>query len=138
MAVNDLFVYGTLRFGDVRWQFLEPYVVDRGLPDVAAGRLFDTGFGYPAAIFEPKAAKGDVIIGHRYRLTPSKVEIALSALDEIESAVTGRYRRIRIITGAGVEAWAYEYGLELDDPTSELWRIPSGDWYEFCNRGGSH
>jgi hypothetical protein len=37
--VKHVFVYGTLRPGDVRWQFLEPFVVD-GQDDLIDGRLF--------------------------------------------------------------------------------------------------
>ena len=48
---THLFVYGTLRPGEVRWHHLQPYVVDDGVDDTAAGHLFDTGLGYPAALF---------------------------------------------------------------------------------------
>ena len=54
MSVRDighLFVYGTLRPLDVRWHFLEPFVVDAGWPDTVPGELFDTGLDYPAAVF---------------------------------------------------------------------------------------
>lgn len=50
-ALTHLFVYGTLRPGDVRWHLLEPFVVDEGWADTAAGSVYDTGLGYPAAIF---------------------------------------------------------------------------------------
>ncbi len=139
-SVHELFVYGTLRFGDVRWRFLEPFVLDHGVPDTAPGRLFDTGAGYPAALFDaasgpaaPEDQPGEsmAIVGHRYRLIAEESENALRRLDEVESAVTGLYRRIRIVTDAGREAWAYQYGLGLDDPTFELQPILSGDWFEF-------
>lgn len=133
---NSLFVYGTLRFGDMRWKFLEPFVEDHGHPDTASGRLFDTGAGYPAALFEEAAdvGRGPTIVGHRYRLVPARVATALRVLDEVESAVTGLYNRVRIVTGAGYEAWAYQYGLAVDDPALELTRISSGDWFEFRTR----
>ncbi len=139
---NSLFVYGTLRFGDVRWHFLEPFVEDHGHPDTAVGRLFDTGAGYPAALFDAVAdgghgdgvGRGPTIVGHRYRLIPAQTATALQILDEVESAVTGLYRRIRIVTGAGCEAWAYQYGLAFDDPALGLTQITSGDWFEFQTR----
>jgi gamma-glutamylcyclotransferase (GGCT)/AIG2-like uncharacterized protein YtfP len=143
-SIHELFVYGTLRFGDVRWKFLQPFVVDHGVPDTARGTLFDTGAGYPAAFFsvatDPVAPKdrsgGDpVIIGHRYRLIDAEAENALRELDEIESAVTGLYRRIRIVTDAGCHAWAYQYGLEPENPLLNLQPIPSGDWFEFRGSG---
>lgn len=119
-----LFVYGTLRFGDVRWQFLEPFVTDAGEPDTAAGALYDTGLGYPAARFDHPGT----IVGHRYRLQSERRHEALEVLDEIEGTVDGLYHRIVIATTAGVEAWSYQYGSGLD-----LSPIPSGDWFEFVD-----
>jgi gamma-glutamylcyclotransferase (GGCT)/AIG2-like uncharacterized protein YtfP len=123
--VNELFVYGTLRHGDVRWRFLAPYVADDGRTDSASGTLYDTGHGYPAARFDLPG----VIVGHRYRLLPHRRDEALDVLDEIEGSVEGLYQRIEIITVAGVPAWSYEYGGPLDLPI-----IESGDW--FRHRGG--
>jgi len=117
--VTDLFVYGTLQPGDVRWHLLSPFVAGEGRPDTAGGRLYDTGHGYPAAVF---GAAG-TIIGCTYTLLDSSIEHALDVLDEEEGAVAGLYRRISITTGRGEHAWAYEYGGGL-----ELTPIPSGDW----------
>lgn len=117
---QHLFVYGTLRQGDVRWRFLEPFVLDSGTPDSANGALYDTGRKYPAARF----GGSGTIIGHRYRLLPARTEEALALMDQVESAVEGLYHRILIITDAGVESWAYQYGDGL-----VLQRIPSGDWF---------
>ena len=135
-AESNLFVYGTLRFGDVRWKFLEPFVEGLGTPDSAPGRLFNTGAGYPAAVFEPvsESRQATKIVGHRYPLIPSEVERALHVLDEVESAVTGLFQRIRIVTDAGFHAWAYQYGLPVDDPALDLRPITSGDWFEFLDR----
>ena len=122
-AVRHLFVYGTLRPGDVRWHHLEPFVVDEGWPDTAAGRVFDTGLDYPAAIFDHRAAPGGTVIGHTYALLDDSATRCLEVLDEVEDVVGGEYRRITVRTGLGVEAWAYEYGDGLD-----LVEIVSGDW----------
>ena len=116
-----LFVYGTLRPGDVRWPLLERYVDDDGTDDTAPGRVFDTGLDYPAAIFG-----GDgQIRGRLYRLNAALLAEGLAVLDEEEDTVAGLYRRVRITTGNGVEAWAYAYGDVL-----ELTPIPSGDWFD--------
>ncbi len=116
-----LFVYGTLRPGDVRWPLLERYVDDEGSDDTTTGRVFDTGLDYPAAIFG-----GDgQIRGRIYRLNAALLDEGLAALDEEEDTVAGLYRRVRITTGSGVEAWAYAYGDGLD-----LTTIPSGDWFD--------
>lgn len=117
---RHLFVYGTLRPGDVRWALLEPYVADSGAADSAAGRLFDTGLDYPAAVFG-----GDgTIVGITYGLRPDTLAEALAVLDEEEDTVLGLYRRVEVTTGNDVQAWAYEYGDGLD-----LTPIPSGDWF---------
>jgi gamma-glutamylcyclotransferase (GGCT)/AIG2-like uncharacterized protein YtfP len=118
-----LFVYGTLQPGDVRWHFLEPFAVDSGTPDSADGQLFDTGCGYPAAVFDHPAAPGHAIAGRRFALRPDRIDEALVVLDTEESSVAGLYRRVRITTHAGVTAWAYEYGAGLT-----LTRIESGNW----------
>jgi gamma-glutamylcyclotransferase (GGCT)/AIG2-like uncharacterized protein YtfP len=121
--ISTLFVYGTLRPGDARWHFLEPYAADEGTPDAVVGSLFDTGRGYPAAVFDHRARPGDLIHGRRYLLHPDRLDDALAALDEEESSVTGLYRRTLVTTQAGLIAWAYQYGDGL-----ELTPIPSGRW----------
>lgn len=118
---RHLFVYGTLRPGDVRWPLLEPYVNDAGAVDCVAGRLFDTGLDYPAAVF----GRGGTIVGLTYGLRPDTLEEALAVLDAEEDTVLGLYRRVEVTTRNDVRAWAYEYGDGLD-----LTPIPSGDWFQ--------
>lgn len=120
VALDALFVYGTLRPGDVRWSFLEPFVVDEGVDDTVDGALFDTGLGYPAAVFDGAGT----IVGRTYRLALDRLDEALAVLDEEEDTVGGLYRRIEVTTGSGVRAWAYAYGDGLT-----LTPIPSGDWF---------
>jgi gamma-glutamylcyclotransferase (GGCT)/AIG2-like uncharacterized protein YtfP len=119
-AILNLFVYGTLRPGDVRWSFLEPFVADGGTADTVGGRLFDTGLDYPAAVF----GTDGTIAGRTYRLRPDTLVEALAVLDDEEDTVLGLYRRVVVTTGGGSRAWAYEYGDGLD-----LTEIPSGDWF---------
>lgn len=119
-----MFVYGTLRPGDVRWPLLEPFVVDDGWDDTAIGRLFDTGLDYPAALFDARVEPGGTIRGRTYPLLATSVDRCLEVIDAEEDTVHGLYRRIAITTGAGVQAWAYEYGDGLD-----LQPIDSGDWF---------
>lgn len=114
---DHVFVYGTLRPGEVRWPDLAPFVNGAGFPDTVPGALFDTGRGYPAADFSDPGT----IIGHTFRL--HGVERALEVLDEVEGAVAGLYRRVVVRTRAGVSAWAYEGGVGL-----ALVPIPGGDW----------
>jgi gamma-glutamylcyclotransferase (GGCT)/AIG2-like uncharacterized protein YtfP len=118
--IRHVFVYGTLRPGDVRWAILEPFVVDGGAADTADGSLFDTGLDYPAAVF----GTGGTIVGHRLALLETSIGRALDVLDEVEDVVGGEYTRVRIRTGMGIDAWAYAYGSGLT-----LTLIPSGDWF---------
>ncbi len=116
---QHLFVYGTLRPGDVRWAILQPFVVDGGMPDSVSGHLFDTGFDYPAAVFRPDGT----IHGHTFSLLSKSIDHALSVLDEVEDIVGGEYHRVTVRTHLGLDAWAYAYGAGL-----HLTPIPSGDW----------
>lgn len=116
---DHLFVYGTLRPGDVRWPLLEPFVADGGVDDTVGGQVFDTGLGYPAAVFGPTGT----IVGRTYPLRTDRLDEALAVLDDEEDTVAGLYRRVEVVTGSGIRAWAYAYGQGLD-----LTPIESGDW----------
>jgi gamma-glutamylcyclotransferase (GGCT)/AIG2-like uncharacterized protein YtfP len=119
-APHRLFAYGTLLPGQSRWHHLQPLVEDDGVADSAVGVLYDTGVGYPAAVFGERSA---VIVGRVFTLRADQIDRALGLLDEVEGAVAGDYRRIPIVTLAGVSAWAYEYGGGLS-----LEAIPGGSW----------
>lgn len=123
---THLFVYGTLRPGEVRWQHLAPYVhgtdtgIDTGIDTTVAGELYDTGLQYPAAMFGGHAQ----IVGRVYPLAPERLSAALAHLDEVEGAVRGLYHRVVVATSSGHQAWAYQCG----DPALLVRRILSGDW----------
>ena len=119
-VIRHLFVYGTLRPGDVRWYFLAPFVVDDGWLDTVRGQLFDTGLDYPAAVFDDEGT----IVGHTFALLEESAARALEVLDEVEGIVDGEYQRVIVRTGRGVDAWAYTSGDGLD-----LTLIVSGDWF---------
>jgi gamma-glutamylcyclotransferase (GGCT)/AIG2-like uncharacterized protein YtfP len=120
-VIDHVFVYGTLRPGDVRWSFLQPFVTDDGFADSVDGSLFDTGQDYPAATFGGPTA----IHGRTFRIPADVLDDCLVVLDEEEDTVGGRYHRVAIRTHAGLDVWAYEYGTGY-----ELVPIPSGDWFE--------
>jgi len=124
-VTEHLFVYGTLRPGDVRWPLLERFVADEGVGDTTAGAVFDTGLDFPAAVF----GSTGTIVGRTYTLRPDLLSEALAVLDDEEAGVAGLYRRVRVTTGRGVRAWAYAYGDGLD-----LSPIPSGDWFDRPDR----
>ena len=119
-----MFVYGTLLPGEVRWQFLDPHVTGDGVPDHVPGVLYDTGVGYPAAVFGRDGDDVGTIVGMVFELREESLAAALAHLDEIEGAVAGLYRRVEVTTASGARAWAYEYGggLELVPITGGSWR----------------
>lgn len=117
--IRHLFVYGTLRPGDVRWHFLVPFVVDEGVPDTVPGTLYDTGLDYPAAVFGGPGT----IHGQTFELVEASFDRAIEVLDEVEGIVDGEYRRMIVRTGRGVDTWAYASGSGLS-----LTPIESGDW----------
>ena len=117
--IDQVFCYGTLLPGQERWQFLAPFVVAHE-PDQIAGRLYDTGLGYPAAFFD----RVGVIHGVRFRLDPARLHEALSLLDEVEGAVEGMYHRIAAVTATGVQVYAYQYGGEDGGLTD----LVDGNW----------
>jgi gamma-glutamylcyclotransferase (GGCT)/AIG2-like uncharacterized protein YtfP len=117
--ITHLFVYGTLRPGQQRWPFLEPFVVDEGQDDSATGTLYDTAHGYPAARFDGC----NKIYGRIYPLRIDRLAEALELLDEVEGAVEELFERVAITTSSGRDAWAYQYCGQ-----TEFSEIPSGDW----------
>jgi gamma-glutamylcyclotransferase (GGCT)/AIG2-like uncharacterized protein YtfP len=121
---THLFVYGTLRPGEVRWHHLEPYVVaDVPAVDTAvAGDLYDTDLDYPAAMFGGHGR----ILGRVYQLRADRLAEGLAHLDEVESAVRGDYHRVQIVTESGHTAWAYQCG----EPALLVRRIIGGDWIQ--------
>jgi gamma-glutamylcyclotransferase (GGCT)/AIG2-like uncharacterized protein YtfP len=117
--ITRLFVYGTLRPGQQRWPFLEPFVTDEGHDETVTGALYDTGNGYPAARFD----RPGLIHGRVYSLRVDRLEECLELLDEVEGAVVDLFRRVAITTSGGLQGWAYEY---CDDRQFAV--IASGNW----------
>lgn len=126
--LNRVFIYGTLIPGQVRWPYMASYVAHNEA-DNTPGLLYATPFGYPAARFDATGNLDRLIQGYTMTIHPHTLESCLAELDEIESAVTGLYHRVVIETGNGHHAWAYQYGLGIDD----LRLIESGSWVEHQN-----
>jgi gamma-glutamylcyclotransferase (GGCT)/AIG2-like uncharacterized protein YtfP len=120
--VSDLlFAYGTLLPGQPRWHHLQPLVIDEGVPAAVSGSLYDTGNGYPAAVF----SQPGVIRGRVFRLHPDRVDVALLTIDDVERTADQDYRRVRIDTDEHRSVWAYEYvGNDAMVP------IVGGSWLE--------
>ena len=128
-VATDLFVYGTLLPGDVRWPLLERYVTGEGTSDAVAGLLYDTGLDYPAAVFDESATT--LILGRSYPLRIDVIDEALRELDIEEDTVDGLYTRVEVTTQNGKRCWAYAYGTGLN-----LTPIPSGNWFDRPTRPG--
>lgn len=104
----DVFVYGTLMPGHLRWHHIEPYVVERW-QDKVPGQLYDTGRGYPGARFDEPGH----IPGWGLRLDDARLDEALRLLDEIEGPHL--YERVLVATGVGRPAWSYRMLLDADE-----------------------
>lgn len=98
-----LFVYGTLQPGRLRWPFLAPYTTGHR-PALAAGRIYDTGNGWPVAVF---GTSEHLVPGTVVDLDSPRVDEALSVLDDVEATATDLLRRVVVTTTAGVRAWTY-------------------------------
>jgi gamma-glutamylcyclotransferase (GGCT)/AIG2-like uncharacterized protein YtfP len=114
-TVRAVFVYGTLLPGESRWPILAPYVAEVA-EATAAGRLFDTGRGYPGARFGGPFS----IPGAWMRIADEQWHSVLEILDGVESEGV-LYRRKEVATTAG-PAVSYEW---LGD-TSALPELPAG------------
>ncbi|MEZ5135996.1 MAG: gamma-glutamylcyclotransferase family protein [Acidimicrobiales bacterium] len=99
MTPRCAFVYGTLMPGRARWPWLAPYVLSH-YPDSARGRLYDTGFGYPAACFDEAGR----VPGVCCTLDPAMLDEAWAMLDDIEGTL---YARVDLVTASGRAATAY-------------------------------
>ena len=106
--------------GEPLWPVLAGYAVSWE-PVTAAGRMWDTGHGYPAVRFEAdgKTAPGS-IPGVLVTLDPGRATAAIEVLDGIEDV--GRlYRRVEVTTSVG-PALAYEWLGAVEDLTT----LPDG------------
>lgn len=106
--MERIFVYGTLQPGQERWPILKPFVltVDEDGPATARGRLYDTGYGWPAAVFD--AAAGTTLPGTVLTFHPRSCEEAFATLDAVEGVKSGLFQRISIEVD-GVVCWAYHW-----------------------------
>jgi gamma-glutamylcyclotransferase (GGCT)/AIG2-like uncharacterized protein YtfP len=112
-----LFVYGTLQPGRFRWPYLEPFALG-SRPASVTGRLYDSGKGWPAAVFDGPDA--EAIPGTIVDLEPARTAEGLRLLDEVEDSVDGLFIRVVVETTAGDRAWSYAWGRS----TAGMVRIP--------------
>jgi gamma-glutamylcyclotransferase (GGCT)/AIG2-like uncharacterized protein YtfP len=108
-----LFVYGTLTPGSDAWPVLAPWTTGTPYADRVPGTLYDTGRGYPAAVFadDAGAAAGTMVHGYVVALDAARATDALAALDRYEGS---EYERVTVRTASGIEAATYAWVAPLD------------------------
>lgn len=109
---DRVFVYGTLRPGDVAWHRMRRHVIDTPVRTRLPGTLYDTGMGYPALLRQPGEVSGWTV---RLR-SPAR---ALAELDAYEGP---EYRRVRVVDSTGRLCWTYLW----TDPTDGFIRLANG------------
>lgn len=105
-AAARVFVYGTLMPGHLRWDLLSGAVVAHE-PAATAGRLYDTGWGYPAARFDEPGRIDGVVC----RLDPARRDEVWALLDRVEG---NQYRRREVVLDDDTSALAYEFVGPVD------------------------
>jgi gamma-glutamylcyclotransferase (GGCT)/AIG2-like uncharacterized protein YtfP len=101
---TEVFVYGTLVPGG-RYYDVVAAVVVAHRPARVHGRLFDTGRGYPAAMFDDGPAEISGVV-----LTLSDAQRSLARLDRFEG---DEYVRREVVTTNGDSVWSYEWQSDL-------------------------
>jgi len=111
-------VYGTLKPGQSRWPILAPFTIrsDANSRASACDRLFDAGYGWPAAVFDSRVR--DQVPGVVVAIRPESINAALAALDAVEGVASGLFRRI-VIDVDGQPCWVYHW----PGPTDESRRV---------------
>jgi gamma-glutamylcyclotransferase (GGCT)/AIG2-like uncharacterized protein YtfP len=105
-----LFVYGTLMPGHLRWGVIEPHALG-WRPAAVEGHLYDTGEGWPAAVFGPGP---DLVRGWAVDLDPDVADVVMAHLDDVEGVAEGLFRRVRVELLGGEPVVAYELGPAPD------------------------
>jgi gamma-glutamylcyclotransferase (GGCT)/AIG2-like uncharacterized protein YtfP len=113
-----LFVYGTLAPGSDAWPVLAQWATGTPCADRVAGILYDTGRGYPAAVFadagfgdDDAAISEGTVHGYVVELDPARATEALTALDCYEGS---EYARVTVRTAGGVEVATYAWIAPLN------------------------
>jgi gamma-glutamylcyclotransferase (GGCT)/AIG2-like uncharacterized protein YtfP len=101
-----LFVYGTLMPGHLRWPVLEPHALS-WRPAAVEGHLYDSGEGWPAAVFTPG---DDLVKGWAVELDQAVADVVMAHLDEVEGVDQGLFRRVEVRLLDGEPVVAYELG----------------------------
>ena len=112
-----VFVYGTLKPGQHRWPALARFADGEQVDARVPGLLFDPGWGWPAAVFDPDHPED--VPGVVVAIAPESIREALATLDDIEGVAAGLFERV-LLDVDGAPCWAYHW----PGPTAQFRRIP--------------
>jgi gamma-glutamylcyclotransferase (GGCT)/AIG2-like uncharacterized protein YtfP len=112
MEPTTVFIYGTLLPTESRWPLLEPFAIDARAATVA-GRLFDTGRGYPCALFSGAGSIPGAVVA----IDAARIGEVLALLDEVEGVAFGLYERVVVTTDDGEAVWSYAWLGDMDELT---------------------
>ena len=119
--IDKIFVYGTLLRGEER----SCYMLGCRLSEIleVPGSLYDTGRGYPAALFDDGSDRA--VSGELYTMEDPSSRI--EELDRVEGTLSGLFRR-STIKYPNSEFYCYEAGPLLNETAADENRILSGSW----------
>jgi len=119
--IDKIFVYGTLLRGEER----SCYMLGCRLSEIleVPGSLYDTGRGYPAALFDDGSDRA--VSGELYTMEDPSSRI--EELDRVEGTLSGLFRR-STIKYPNSEFYCYEAGPLLNETATDENRIMSGSW----------
>ncbi len=123
---KTLFVYGTLLKGEEKCRYLSDCPLIRYIE--VPGSLYDTGSGYPVALFEEESE--NIISGELY-LMPDP-EGKLRKLDQVEQVESGLFERV-LLNHNGMEFFTYQAGASFKNRITNEHRIKEGRWRRFSS-----
>jgi len=119
--LNKVFVYGTLLQGEIRSRFLSDCKLLKTLE--VPGTIYDTGRGYPAAVFDEGAE--NTVSGELYIM--GSPDNKLKELDAVEDVDSGLFKKV-ILQHKGEEFVSYEAGSLLKECVKPINQIEMGNW----------
>lgn len=123
MPTGKFFVYGTFLRGECRHHVVQGcrFLGERDVH----GILYDTGYGYPAAVFNPQLHTK--ILGELYEISAGSEKEFIERMDKIEGVDFGLFER-REVNVNGDMFYLYEAGGELRRQLKDYQKIASGYW----------
>jgi gamma-glutamylcyclotransferase (GGCT)/AIG2-like uncharacterized protein YtfP len=123
---KTLFVYGTLQKGEERCHYLSDCHLLRAIE--VPGSLYDTGNGYPAALFDEQSDQ--TISGELYLMRDPGGK--LKELDLVEEVQSGLFQRV-LLKHYGMEFFSYQAGHSLKNRTNDEHPIEDGCWRRYSS-----